>query len=305
MSEITPEYRSGYITIIGQPNVGKSTLMNRLLDFKLSITSPRPQTTRRQVMGILSDKNAQIIFLDTPGIIKPKYQLQEMMINQIQAAVSDADALLYIIDDASLRQDGEILIDDEIRILKQANRQNKPVILVINKVDLVSKSDLLPVIGQYNTRYKFESIVPVSALKGDGTDDLVKEFIKLMPFHPPYYDPDILTEQPERFFVAEFIREQIFYYFKKEIPYSTEVQIESFKEREHGKDYISAVIYTERNTQKAIIIGKQGSALKNIGSRARDQIERFLGRKVFLELHVKVKKDWRRDSLQIKRFGYS
>lgn len=305
MSEITPEYRSGYITIIGQPNVGKSTLMNRLLDFKLSITSPRPQTTRRQVMGILSDKNAQIIFLDTPGIIKPKYQLQEMMINQIQAAVSDADALLYIIDDASLRQDGEILIDDEIRILKQANRQNKPVILVINKVDLVSKSDLLPVIGQYNTRYKFESIVPVSALKGDGTDELVKEFIKLMPFHPPYYDPDILTEQPERFFVAEFIREQIFYYFKKEIPYSTEVQIESFKEREHGKDYISAVIYTERNTQKAIIIGKQGSALKNIGSRARDQIERFLGRKVFLELHVKVKKDWRRDSLQIKRFGYS
>ena len=305
MTENFAEYRCGYITIIGRPNVGKSTLMNRLLDFKLSITSPRPQTTRWQVMGILSDRHAQIIFLDTPGIIRPKYQLQEMMINQIQAAVSDADALLYIVDETSLRPEGEILIDDEIRLLKQVNKQSKPVILVINKVDLVSKSDLLPVIEKYHGRYKFESIFPVSALKGDGTDDLVKEFINLMPFHPPYYDPDILTEQPERFFVAELIREQIFYYFKKEIPYSTEVQIEDFKEREHGKDFISAVIYTERNTQKAIIIGKQGSALKNIGSRARDQIERFLGRKVFLELHVKVKKDWRRDSLQIKRFGYS
>ena len=305
MIETPAEYKSGYITIIGRPNVGKSTLMNRLLDFKLSITSPRPQTTRRQVMGILSSQSAQIVFLDTPGIIKPKYQLQEMMINQIQAAVSDADALLYIVDETSLRPEGDILVDDEIRILKQANKQHKPVILVINKIDLVSKANLLPVIEKYNARYKFESIVPVSALKGDGTDELVAEFIKLMPFHPPYYDPDILTEQPERFFVAELIREQIFYYFKKEIPYSTEVQIEEFKEREHGKDFISAVIYTERNTQKAIIIGKQGSALKNIGSRARDQIERFLGRKVYLELHVKVKKDWRRDNLQIKRFGYS
>ena len=304
MNENIAEYRSGYITIIGRPNVGKSTLMNRLLDFKLSITSPRPQTTRRQVMGILSSESTQIVFLDTPGIIKPKYQLQEMMINQIQAAVSDADALLYIVDETSLRPEGDILVDDEIRILKQANKQNKPVILVINKVDLVSKADLLPVIEKYNAGYKFESIVPVSALKGDGTDELVAEFIKLMPFHPPYYDPDILTEQPERFFVAELIREQIFYYFKKEIPYSTEVQIEEFTEREHGKDFISAVIYTERNTQKAIIIGKQGSALKNIGSRARDQIERFLSRKVYLELHVKVKKDWRRDNLQIKRFGY-
>ena len=298
-------YRAGYISIIGQPNVGKSTLMNRLLDFKLSITSPRPQTTRRQIMGIMSGPDSQIIFLDTPGIIKPTYQLQQVMVNQIQSAVADADALLYIVDDTCLRYGDELAQDDEIEILKQSNQLNKPVILIINKIDLVAKSDLLPVIDNFNKKYPFVAIIPVSALKGDGIEQLATEFLKMMPFHPPYYDPEILTEQPERFFVAEFIREQIFYYFKKEIPYSTEVQIETFTERENRKDFISAIIYTERNSQKAIIIGKKGSALKIIGSRARDQIERFLGRKVFLELHVKVKKDWRRDNLQIKRFGYS
>jgi GTP-binding protein Era len=298
-------YKAGYIAIIGKPNVGKSTLINSILDFKLSITSPRPQTTRRRIMGIMSGEKYQIIFLDTPGVIEPRYHLQKTMAAQIRSAVEDADALLYIIDDRALKQAEQDLLQEHIDILLQANVKNKPVFMAINKIDLVSKSEILPLIEWFSDHYSFKSIVPVSALKGEGLDQLREEFIRILPDHPPYYDPDVLTEQPERFFVAELIREQIFYHFKKEIPYSTEVQIEEFKEREEGKDYISAIIYTERNSQKAIIIGKKGSALKEIGRKSRLQIEKFLGRKVFLELHIKVKKDWRSDSLQIKRFGYS
>jgi GTPase len=299
-------YRSGYITIIGKPNVGKSTLLNELLDFKLSITSPRPQTTRRKIMGIMSDDEYQLIFLDTPGIIEPKYQLQQIMINHIQSSVSDADALVYIIDVSSLRSlDDPHQFDADVELLKKANLENKPVLLVLNKIDLIEISSLLPIIEKYTDRYNFEKIIPVSALKRNGLEELRAELIELLPVHPPYYDPEIITEQPERFFVAELIREQIFHFFKQEIPYATEVQIEEFKERERGKDLIRAVIYTERDTQKAILIGKKGSALKKIGQRARNQIEKFLEREVYLDLRVKVRKDWRRDDIQIKRFGYS
>jgi GTPase len=299
-------YRSGYITIIGKPNVGKSTLLNELLDFKLSITSPRPQTTRRKIMGIMSDDEYQLIFLDTPGIIEPKYQLQQIMINHIQSSVSDADALVYIIDVSSLRSlDDPHQFDADVELLKKANLENKPVLLVLNKIDLIEISSLLPIIEKYTNRYNFEKIIPVSALKRNGLEELRAELIELLPVHPPYYDPEIITEQPERFFVAELIREQIFHFFKQEIPYATEVQIEEFKERERGKDLIRAVIYTERDTQKAILIGKKGSALKKIGQRARNQIEKFLEREVYLDLRVKVRKDWRRDDMQIKRFGYS
>jgi GTPase len=299
-------YRSGYITIIGKPNVGKSTLLNELLDFKLSITSPRPQTTRRKIMGIMSDDEYQLIFLDTPGIIEPKYQLQQIMINHIQSSVSDADALVYIIDVSSLRSlDDPHQFDADVELLKKANLENKPVLLVLNKIDLIEISSLLPIIEKYTDRYNFEKIIPVSALKRNGLEELRAELIELLPVHPPYYDPEIITEQPERFFVAELIREQIFHFFKQEIPYATEVQIEEFKERERGKDLIRAVIYTERDTQKAILIGKKGSALKKIGQRARNQIEKFLEREVYLDLRVKVRKDWRRDDMQIKRFGYS
>ena len=299
------DYKSGYITIIGMPNVGKSTLLNELLDFKLSITSPRPQTTRKKIMGIMSGENYQIIFLDTPGIIEPKYQLQKAMVSHIQSSIADADALTYMIDAVMTRNNfDDYQFDQDVEILKQVNNQNKPVIMVINKIDLIEKSHLLPMIEMYAKRYKFEKIIPVSALKKDGIDELRNEFIEVLPVHPPYYDPDIMTDQPERFFAAELIREQIFQFFKQEIPYSTEVQIEEFKERTRGKDLIRAVIYTERETQKGIIIGKHGSALKKIGQRARSQIEKFLGREVYLDLRVKVKKDWRRDDLQIKRFGY-
>jgi len=298
------DYRAGYIAIIGKPNVGKSTLLNKLLDFKLSITSPRPQTTRHRIMGIMSGKNFQIIFLDTPGIIEPKYQLQRAMLNQVRSSISDADAIVFMLDDSSVKQRDPHIIADNIKMLENINVQKKPVILVINKIDLIPKADILPVIDRCITAYPFTGIVPISGLKGDGLDQLRDEFLAKLPLHPPYYDPDIITEQPEKFFVAELIREQIFHYFQKEVPYSTEVQIEEFKERGQGKDFIRAVIYTERKTQKAIIIGKQGNALKTIGRKSRDQIERFLGREVYLDLHVKLKKDWRRDDLQVRQFGY-
>ncbi len=299
-------YKSGYITILGKPNVGKSTLLNKLLDFKLSITSPKPQTTRRKIMGIMSGDNYQIIFLDTPGILQPKYQLQKAMANHLQASVSDADVLAYLIDATKHIPGKDVsVLDEDIEMLRHINRQQKSVLLVLNKIDLVEKAHLLPLIEAFSDRYDFINIIPVSALKKDGLSELRQQLISVLPVHPPFYDPDILTEQPERFFVAELIREQIFYSFKQEIPYATEVQIEEFKERDHGKDLIRAVIYTERDTQKGIIIGKNGQALKTIGERSRKQIEKFLDRPVYLDLRVKVKKDWRQDELQVKRFGYS
>jgi GTP-binding protein Era len=302
--EFSAEFRSGYLAIIGKPNVGKSTLLNKLLDFKLSIISPRPQTTRRRIMGIMNDHNCQIVFLDTPGIHEPKYKLQQAMLNQIRLSISEADALIYLIDRTHISEDDESEISDELQSLVQINPSKKKVILVINKVDLSVKSELLPIIEFYTQGYRFESIVPISAHKGDGLADLKEEFKKVLPLHPPYYDPQIITEQPERFFVAEFIREQIFMMFHDEIPYSTEVQVEEFKERQAGKHYISANIYTERESQKGILIGKKGSALKEIGIKARKQIQQFLNRDIFLELRVKVRKDWRRNEVQIKKFGY-
>jgi len=298
------DYRAGYIAITGRPNVGKSTLMNHLLNHKLSITSPKPQTTRRSIMGILSDQEAQIIFLDTPGIIEPKYHLHKAMIRQIQSSIVDADALLFMVDNTIFGANGKVDFDREIQSIKKYNTMHKPVILVINKIDLVVKRSLLPVIEALDAAYPFKSIVPISAKKKDGLKDLVSELKNVLPIHHPFYDHETLSEYPERFFVAELIREQIFYYYKEEIPYSTEVQIAEFLEREGRKDYISAVIYTERDSQKGILIGRQGKALKDIGTRARRAIENFLNRPVFLELHVKVSKDWRKSDSKLRQLGY-
>jgi len=298
------DFRSGYIAITGRPNVGKSTIMNHLLDYKLSITSPKPQTTRRSVMGILSDEEAQIIFLDTPGILEPRYHLQKAMMRQIRTAIMDADALAYIIDNRMFRESAGMMLKEEIRVIGDLNPAQKPVLLVINKIDLIPKGSLLPLMEACHQAYPFQAIVPVSATKNDGLSDLTAEMKKILPFHQPYYDRELLTEYPERFFVAELIREQIFYYYKEEIPYSTEVQIAEFTEREGRKDFISAVIHTERDSQKAILIGRQGKALKEIGTRSRKAIESFLGRPVFLELRVKVSRDWRKDDAKLKHFGY-
>ena len=297
-------FRCGYLAIIGKPNVGKSTLLNHLLQIKLSITSPRPQTTRQRVSGIMTQENCQIIFLDTPGIHKPKYELQQAMAKQISLSILDADALVYLIDTENIPIIDQLSIEEDLRLLASINKDDKPVICAINKIDLAEKADLLPVIKFYSERYHFQSIVPISALKGMGLDALKNEFYQVLPVHPPYYDPKVISEQPERFFVSEFIREQIFWQFREEIPYATEVQVEEFKKREQGKTYIGVTIYTERDTQKAIIIGKKGAALKNIGARARKEIEKFLQKSIYLDLRVKVKKAWRKDLLQIKRFGY-
>jgi GTP-binding protein Era len=293
-------YKSGYIAIIGQPNAGKSTLMNTLLDVKLSITSPRPQTTRRRVMGIFNEKNLQIVFLDTPGILKPKYSLQKEMMNYVNMAIVDADLLVYILD-GTTNQDK---VFEDTEKLANINPAGKPVIAAINKIDLISKSLLLPMIEKLNLVYPFESIIPISAKNNDGLKELIESFCEYIPLHPPFYDPEMLTDQPERFFVAELIREQVFFQYQKEIPYSIEVLIIEFKERQKGKDYIAAELYVERESQKAIVIGKKGEALKNLSHRARKEIEKFLDKEIFLEVFVRVKKNWRQDEHLLKQFGY-
>lgn len=298
--EKNQKFRSGYIAIIGQPNVGKSTLMNNLLDVKLSITSPRPQTTRRRVIGILNIEHLQVVFLDTPGILEPKYRLQKEMVNYINLSINDADLLLYIIDGTI----SEWSILEELKKINKINPSKKPTIMVINKIDLMSKSVLLPLMEKINKTYPFESLVPISAKKKDGLEDLIKLFANYIPLHPPFYDTEILTDTPERFFVTELIREQVFYQFQKEIPYAVEIVISEFKEREKGKNYISVDLFVERDSQKAIIIGKKGSALKELSTNARKEIEIFLDRKIYLEIIVKVKKNWRQDKNMLKQFGY-
>ena len=301
---IAEHFRAGYSAIIGQPNVGKSTLLNGILDYKLSITSPRPQTTRRRVMGILNRPLYQIIFLDTPGLMDPKYHLQKVLGSFIEASIFDSDILLYMVACRIDNAENQMFIEEEIQKLTEINRQKKPVILIINKIDLIPKKHLLPLLKSYAHLYPFHKLIPVSALKKDGLEELENEMAKVLPFHPPFYDTEILTEQPERFFVAEFIREQIFLYFHEEIPYSTEVQIEQFKENDMGKDLIQATIFVERNSQKGIIIGKKGAAIKTIGMKARKVIEHFLNREVYLKLQVKVSQKWRKNEKQIRSFGY-
>lgn len=297
INKIPKDFKAGYAAIIGLPNAGKSTLLNSLLDIKLSIISSKPQTTRRRILGILTKQNYQLVFIDTPGILKPTYELQQRMMQHVNSALSDADILILIVDVKSKRHPIEI-------DLKAINSTQKPTILLLNKIDLINKNELLILTDNYNKFFPFKAIIPISAIKQDGVDNLEDEIIKYLPLSPPYYPQDILTDHPERFFVSELIREKIFEKFFHEIPYSTEVVIEEYKERSKGKDYINAVIWVERKTQKGILIGKGGEAIRSIGASARKEIEEFLGRKVFLELRVKVNENWRKDSNKLKRLGY-
>jgi len=294
-------FKAGYVAIVGEPNVGKSTLMNALLNQKISIVTSKPQTTRRKVLGILTGENYQIIFLDTPGLLKPRYLLQEMMMHIAGEAIEDSDVVLLMIE-ANAPIDEHFLDDIQFEKLKTAA---KPVILALNKSDLVeNKNEILPVIEFYHKIFPFPEIVPISALKQEGLDELLKCLVQYLPSNPPFYPSDMISDHPERFFVGEIIREKIFERYRQEIPYSTEVAILDFKERERGKDFISAEIYVERESQKGILIGKGGLKLKEIGELARKEIEEFLGRRVFLELHVKVRERWRDSEAWLRRFGY-
>ncbi len=296
------DFKAGYVAIVGAPNVGKSTLMNALLNQKISIVTSKPQTTRRRVLGILTGENCQIIFLDTPGLVKPRYLLQEMMMRIADEAIADADVVLLMIEANASRKNeraGDPVGFEKLRFAA------KPVILALNKSDLVeNKNEILPIIEFYQKAYPFLEMVPISALKQDGLDDLLSCLIRNLPSNPPYYPSDMITDHPERFFVSEIIREKIFEWYRQEIPYSTEVAILDFKEREKGKDFISAEIYVERDTQRGILIGKDGSSLKKVGELARKDIEGFLGRLVYLELHVKVREKWRKSEAWLRRFGY-
>lgn len=292
-----PAYKSGFATLIGRPNVGKSTLMNRLIGQKIAITSNRPQTTRNRIQTVLTTKEGQIVFLDTPGIHKAKNKLGEYMVNVAERTMEDVDVILWLVEPTDYIGAGER------HIIEQLKKTKTPVILVINKIDTVKKDALFAFIDTYRKELDFQEIVPVSALKGDNTDELVKCIFKYLPYGPAFYDEDTITDQPMRQIVAELIREKALRLLEDEIPHGIAVSIESMKEK--GKIcHIDATIVCERESHKGIIIGKGGAMLKMIGSTARPEIEDLLEMQVNLQLWVKVKKDWRDSDFLLKNFGY-
>lgn len=295
-------FKSGFVAIIGRPNVGKSTLLNAIIGEKVAIVSKKPQTTRNKIRGIKNMENAQIIFLDTPGIHTAKGYLNKFMVKEALSTLEDVDCIVYMVE--AIR---EVIEEDFIieNFKKVAHDGQPPIILAINKTDMAEKNKLLPLIDRYSRLYAFKEVVPLSAAKGEGVDELLKLIMQLLPEGPKYFPEDILTDLPERFVAAEMIREKVFEFTKQEIPYSTAVVVDRFKENPQKKLVsISATINVERDSQKGIIIGKKGSMLKQIGSSARIDIERLLGTKVFLELFVKVVKDWTKSEKMLKEFGY-
>jgi len=296
-TEEQKEFRSGYVSLIGRPNVGKSTLLNALLGQKISIVGPKPQTTRNKIVGVKSIPDAQIIFIDTPGIHKPMHKLGETMVKTAMEALHEVDVVLLMVEPHQPERGDAGVID----LLK---KMRSPVFLVINKVDTVKKQDILPVINYYNEVYPFRELIPVSALKQDGIGLLLKKICDYLPAGPRYYPDDLITDQLERFMVSEIIREKIIEMTKEELPYSVAVEVLQWQEREDGLISVSCNIYVEREGQKAIIIGKKGALLKAVGSAARADMERLLNTRVFLELWVKVKKNWRNDDQLLKELGY-
>ena len=293
------DFKCGYVPILGRPNVGKSTLANNLLHFKLSAVTRKPQTTRHRVLGILNGAGYQMILLDTPGILEPSYRLQEMFLRQALATIDEGDVLLVMTE-----PDKESL-SGHPGLLERIERAGKPVVLAINKIDLIQKSDLLPLIEHFTGVFTFAEIVPISALKADGIDRLREALCSLLPKGPALYPPDEITDRPERFFVAEIIREKVFGLYGEEIPYSVAVVIEEFTERTApAKDYIRAVIFVERDSQKGVLIGKGGKGLRRLGQYAREEVERLLDRRVYLELRVLVREKWRKRDSMLRDLGY-
>jgi len=295
--------KAGYVAIIGLPNAGKSTLMNALIGEKLSIVTSKPQTTRKKILGILTKENYQIIFLDTPGILNPEYLLQEKMLDYVEVSVRDADVILFIIDISDDETGEKTLGNENVKRILQKAKQEK--ILAINKVDLSNQQIVDNVIKNLSSKKIFSKIIPISASLGYNIDTVVNSILECLPEHPKYFPDDELSDANERFFVSEIIREKIFEQYRDEIPYSCEVLIDEFKERTKGKDYIRAIIIVEKESQKPIIIGDNGSSIKKLGKTARESIETFLGREVFLELFVKVRAKWRSNPLLLKSYGYT
>ncbi len=300
MPDIKKEtFRSGYVSIIGRPNVGKSSLLNTILGEKISIVTSRPQTTRKRITGIRTTESSQIVFIDTPGIHKPHHALGELMVKEAKEALKDVDLILFMVE-PRLPGHADVRVIDLLR----ETVKERPVMLLINKVDLVKKSELLPVIDEYSRLYPFDVIFPLSALNAKEVMLLLEEIEKRLPNGPKYYPDDILTDQYERFVVSEIIREKAMIATEEEVPHSVAVEIVRWNEREDGMLFIDANIYVEREGQKGIIIGTGGSRLKEIGTAARSDIEKFLGRKVFMKMWVKVREDWRSDRRVLKEMGF-
>lgn len=289
-------HKAGFVNIVGNPNVGKSTLMNLLVGERISIATFKAQTTRHRIMGILNTDDMQIVFSDTPGVLKPNYKLQESMLNFSESALLDADVLLYVTD--TIEQP-----DKNQEFMEKVRRLDVPVLLLINKIDLSNQEDLVKLVDQWHEMLPKAEIIPVSAKARFNVDAVMKRIRELIPDSPPYFGKDQLTDKPARFFVTEIIREKILLYYDKEIPYAVEVVVEQFKE-EAKSIHINAVIYVERDSQKGIIIGKQGKALKKVATEARKTLEHFFQKTIYLETFVKVDKDWRSSDKELKNFGY-
>lgn len=290
-------HKAGFVNIVGNPNVGKSTLMNQLVGEKLSIATFKAQTTRHRIMGIVNTEDTQIVFSDTPGVLKPNYKMQEMMLQFSESALADADILLYVTD---VIEDPEKNMD----FLEKVSKMSIPVILLINKIDESDQKKLGDLVMKWHGLLPNAEILPISAKNKFGVDILLKRVHELLPESPAFFDKDQLTDKPAKFFVSEIIREKILRYYDKEIPYSVEVVVERFKEDDR-QIHINAVIYVERSSQKGIVIGHQGMALKKVSTEARKSLERFFDKKIFLETFVKVDKDWRNSQKELKHFGYS
>ncbi len=294
---VMDKFRSGYVSLTGRPNVGKSTLLNAILGEKVSIVTPKPQTTRNRLIGIKTLPDAQIIFVDTPGIHRPKHKLGEIIVREARGAAAEVDLIVFMAE-PDLPGPGDKFI------IKMLHDLGKPAFLVINKIDTKKKPQVLPVIEAYSSLYPFREVIPVSALQGDGVDLLLNNVVQYLPEGPKYYPDDIVTDQIERFMVAEVVREKVMQQTEEEIPHSTATEVLQWSERKDGVIFITINIYVERKGQKGIIIGKDGTRLKAIGTAARIEIEQLLGTKVFLELWVKVRKDWRSNNRMLSELGF-
>ena len=295
------KFKAGYVAVVGKPNVGKSTFLNTMIKFKLSAISPKPQTTRHKILGILNGENYQILFLDTPGIMeKPRHELDKWLLKRAFEAIEDADVIVMM---AEPEKPDEV----DMQIVNKIKESGKPAILLINKIDTIDKKLVLPVIDAYAKTETFKEIIPVSVLKNINLDVALEKIVEFLPESPPFYPEDAVTDRNERFLVQEIIREKLFLLYGEEIPYSAAVEIEEFREQDEshgGKDYIRAVIHVEKDSQKKIIIGKNGEKIKKLGTVSRKEIEAFLGRPVFLELWVEVSEKWRQKPGFIKEIGY-